>query len=109
MSPKDTRHSQHILKDPHVAFSTTWVDSLNCKNRKAIQGLGVCHPAKNHTDVAKGIKLLYEKFPDLRDTLTIRWVMENVWGSKIWVLTPTYIKHWNDERYGDEESGEFTF
>ena len=108
ISPKNTKHSQMILKNPKVAFSIAWFDPNNHKNRKAIQGLGVCRPAKNPTEIATGVKLLYKKFPDLRDILTVKWIMTNVWGSKIWVLKPTYMKYWDDEIYGDDETEEFT-
>lgn len=108
ISPQNTKHSQMILKNPNIAFSIAWFDSKNHKNRKGVQGLGVCCPAKNSTEIAVGIKLLYKNFPDLRDTLTVKWVTTNIWGSKIWVLKPTYMKYWDDEIYGDDESEEFT-
>ena len=109
ISSKKTKHSKMILKNQNVAFSIAWFDTKNHKNRKAIQGLGVCRPAKNPTEIATGVKLLYKKFPDLRDILTIKWIMTNTWGSKIWVLKPTYMKYWDDEIYGENESKEFLF
>ncbi|MBI2633461.1 MAG: pyridoxamine 5'-phosphate oxidase family protein [Parcubacteria group bacterium] len=109
ISPKDTKHSQMILKNPDITFSIAWFDPSNHKNRKAVQGLGVCRSAKNLVATTTGIKLLYKKFPDLRDTLTVKWIMKNVWGAKVWVLEPTYIKYWDDELYGDNETEEFTF
>lgn len=108
VSAKDATHSKMILKNPNVAFSVAWFDPSNHKNRKGIQGRGVCRPAKNPTEIATGIKLLYEKFPDLRDILTVKWIMTNAWGSKIWVLKPSSMKYWDDEVYGDDESEEFT-
>lgn len=107
ISSKDTKHSQMILKNPKIAFSIAWFDPGNHKNRKAIQGIGVCRPAKNPTEIARGTKLLYDKFPDLRDMLTFKWIMENAWDSKIWVLKPNYMKYRDDELYGDDESKEF--
>src|SRR3989338_4192366 len=104
ISQKDSKHSQLILKNPEVAFSIAWFDPTNHKNRKGIQGLGICSQAKNPIEIATGIKLLSKKFPDLRDTLTIKWIMTNIWGSKVWILKPSFIKYWDDEVYGDEES-----
>lgn len=108
ISPKKTKHSQMILKNPNIAFSIAWFDNKNHKNRKSIQGLGACRPAKNSIEIATGIKLLYKKFPDLRSILTLKWIMTNAFDSKIWVLKPTYMKYWDDEIYGDDESEEFT-
>ena len=107
ISPKDTKHSKMILKNPKIAFSMAWFDNNNHKNRKAVQGLGMCRPAKNPAEIVAGIKLLYKKFPDLRSILTIKWIKTNAWGSKIWILKPSYMKYWDDEIYGDKESEEF--
>ena len=109
ISPEDTKHGQMILKNPNIAFSIAWFDPKNHKNRKAVQGLGACRPAKNPAEIAAGIKLLYKNFPDLRDILTVKWIMTNAWGSKIWVLKPNYMKYWDDEIYGNNESKEFHF
>ncbi len=109
VSPENNRHSKMILKNPNIAFSIAWFDPGNHKSRKAIQGLGVCRPTKNPTEIATGIKLLYNKFPDLRDIHTVKWIMTNVWGAKVWVLKPSYMKYWDDEVYGENESEEFTF
>ena len=107
ISPVDTRHSAMILKNSKIAFSIAWYDRKNHKKRKSIQGLGVCQPAKNLIDIAKGIKVMYQNFPDLRDILTVKWIMNNAWGTKVWGLKPTYMKYWDDELYGDQESKEF--
>jgi len=109
ISPKDTKHSKMIQKNSKVAFSISWFDQKNHRNRKAIQGLGVCSTAKNPKEIATGIKLLYKKFPDLRDILTVKWILTNAWGTKIWVLKPTYMKYWDDEVYGEDEFKEFKF
>jgi uncharacterized protein YhbP (UPF0306 family) len=109
ISPKDTKHSKMIQKNPNIAFSVAWFDPKNHKNRKSVQGLGVCRATNNPNEIANGIKLLYKKFPDLRDILTVKWILSNAWGSKIWIIKPTYIKYWDDEIYGEEESEEFKF
>lgn len=107
ISPKKNRHSQMMLKNPKVAFSVAWFDPKNHQNRKAVQGLGVCRPAKTPQEIATGIRLLYKNFPDLREILTIKWIMTNAWGTKVWIVQPSYMKHWNDELYGEKESKEF--
>ncbi|OGH66313.1 MAG: hypothetical protein A3B90_01280 [Candidatus Magasanikbacteria bacterium RIFCSPHIGHO2_02_FULL_41_13] len=109
ISPKDTKHSTMIRKNSKIAFSIAWFDPKNHKNRKAVQGLGTCRTAKTPLEIATGIKLLYKNFPDLRRILTVKWIMTNAWGTKVWVVKPSYIKYWDDEVYGDDESEEFTF
>lgn len=107
ISPTETKHSQMILKNPKVAFSIAWYDSSNHKNRKGIQGLGICQPAKNENEIQIGVKLHNQNFPEFKERITIDWIHNNEWGSKIWVLKPSFIKYWDDEVYGDKESEEF--
>ena len=108
ISPEDTKHSKMILKNPKIAFSIAWFDSTNHKNRKAVQGLGICCPAENEEEIAIGVKLHNQNFPEFKERITINWIRTNEWGSKVWVLKPTYMKYWDDEIYGDDESEEFT-
>ena len=108
ISPENTKHSRMILKNPNVAFSIAWFDPNNHKNRKAVQGLGICRPAENEEEIKTGIRLHNQNFQEFKETITIKWVHNNKWGSKVWVVKPTYIKYWDDEIYGDNESEEFT-
>ena len=113
VSPEATKHSEMILKNPNVAFSFAWFDPMNVKNRKAIQGLGTCRIAAGsgdptHNEVEIGVRLHNENFPEFKEKITIDWIQTNEWGSKIWVLKPTFMKYWDDEVYGEEESEEFT-
>lgn len=108
LSSKDTKHSKSILNNPEVAVSITWFDQKNHRNRKSIQGTGVCRLA-NLSEIKTGVGLLYQNFPDLRDILTLKWVSENIWNSRIWVVDLKYVKYWDDEIYGDSESEEFRF
>ena len=109
ISPEETKHSSMILKNPKVAFSIVWFDSTNHKNRKAVQGLGVCRLAESESEIATGVKLHNQNFPEFKERITVDWIHTNEWGSKVWVLKPEYIKYWDDEIYGGEESEEFTF
>jgi len=108
ISSKDSKHSQMILKNPKVAFSASWFDLKNNKNRKGIQGLGICKQA-DIAESIKGIKLLYKGFPDLHDILTLEWIKTNAWNTKVWVIKPSYMKYFDDKVYGDDESEEFNF
>lgn len=107
ISPKDNKHSRMILKNSKIAFSIAWFDPKNHKNRKAIQGLGICRPAKNEKEIVIGVKLHNQNFPEFKERITVWWIHNNKWGSKVWVLKPNYIKYWDDELYKGNESKEF--
>lgn len=107
ISPTDTAHSKMILENPQVVFSTAWFDPANHKNRKAIQGRGTCRLAQNEEEMATGVRLHTANFPEFKERITTEWIRTNEWGAKVWVLQSTYIKYWDDERYGDDETEEF--
>ena len=107
ISPEDNKHSKMILQNPKIAFSVAWFDENNHKNRKAVQGLGICRPAKTEDEIATGVRLHNESFPELKDRITVDWIHTNEWNSKVWVLQPNYIKYWDDELYGHDETEEF--
>ena len=79
----------------------------NQKNRKGVQGKGVCEKVTNPIVMAHGIGLLFKKYPDLHDVLTVPWILENVWGTKLWAIKPGFVKYFDDEIYGENESEEF--
>ena len=109
ISPTKAKHSKYIEANSNIVFSFSWFDPKNLSNRKGVQGKGECKMVKNPIELAKGIKHMYDSFPEMRDILTLKWITENVWGTKLWVIKPTYIKHWDDEVYGEEENKEFNF
>ncbi len=108
ISRESARHSAMILKDPNIAFTVCWFDPANHKNRKAVQGLGACRLAGNEQEIMTGVALHNQNFPEFKERITVEWIHTNEWGSRVWVLTPTYMKYWDDELYGEDESKEFT-
>lgn len=109
VSPKDARHSEMILKNDNIAFSISWFDEQNHGNRKGVQGLGRCDIVKNPAEIITAIKALNEVFPDLKDMITVDWIKTNAWQVRVWAIQLTYIKYYDDEIYGEEESEEFNF
>lgn len=109
VSQKDSKHSQMILKNNHIAFAVAWFDCKDHSNRKGIQGLGICEIVKNPKYIISGIKALNQTFPDLKDIITVDWIKNNTWDVRVWSIKPTYAKYYDDEVYGEEESEEFNF
>ncbi len=106
VSSTDTMHSSQILKDPRVAFSTVWYNSENYADRKSVQGKGICKIAEGG-NIVTGIRLHNANFPAFKGRLTVDYITSDENNSKIWVIKPSYMKFWNDELYGDDESEEF--
>jgi len=104
-----TKNNQQIEKNPQVAFSTIWFDENDHANRKGVQGVGTCTVATDGPDIAKGIALHNLNYPEFRERITVEWIGSNEYGSKVWIIKPQFIKFWNDELYGDDESEDFGF
>jgi uncharacterized protein YhbP (UPF0306 family) len=109
VSPETSRHSQMIMKNPRVAYSVVWFNDGNHKDRKGLQGTGACRVAKNDEEIMTGVRLHNEKFPEFASRITVDWIHNNEFQSRVWVIEPDYMKHWNDEKYGAKESQEFRF
>jgi len=106
VSPEDTTHSQMILKNPRVAFSFAWFDPGDHRNRKAIQGKGTCRIASKEETNA-GVHLHNQNFPEFKERITVEWIATNEFTSRVWILEPEYVKYWDDELFGEDETVEW--
>lgn len=107
ISPDSAKHSTMILLDPNVAFSAVWFDPTNHSNRKSIQGLGECMVVSDVNEIAAAVGMHNKEFPEFSSRITPEWIKTNEYGSKVWKIKPHFIKYWDDELYGEEESKEF--
>lgn len=107
ISPASNNHSKHIAARPEVAFSVAWYDEHNLGNRKAVQGTGRMELIKGIPENIAALKIHHEKYPQWRDIITWDNIVKKVIESKVYKLTPSYIKFWNDELYGEEGTKEF--
>jgi len=105
----DTQYGKQLLQDPKLAFAAAWRNDSNHLDRKGIQGVGEAIFTKDEEDIAIGIRLHNQNYPEFAERITVDWVHTNEDGSGVWVIQPTFIKFWNDELYGDEETEEFKF
>lgn len=102
-------HSISILKDAQVAFNIAWYEHHNHKNRKAIQGQGVCQIATDAHDISVGVQLHNSLYPEFSTRITVEWINNIDNKSHVWFIDPQYIKYWDDELYGATETKEFEF
>lgn len=109
VSPTDTKHSKHIAKNPHVAFSIPWYDEMNLANRKAIQGIGACKRITSAKETIRLLKNHYQYYPLWKDAITYKAMREKLIESRPYVIKPTHMKFWNDELYGEEKVEQFSF
>jgi len=108
VSNEQTKHSQQILKNPNIAFSVAWFNPNNHADRKAVQGQGLCRRA-NDEEIQIGVQLHNQNFPEFSEKITVDWIKSADNKSGIWIIEPKFMKYWDDQLYGDEETEEFTF
>lgn len=109
ISSEDTKHSQQIIINPNVAFSTIWFNPKDHTDRKGVQGKGVCRIATTDNDISQGVMLHNKNYPEFKKRITPQWIKTNEYKSRVWIIKPSFIKFWNDELYGEEETEEFNF
>ena len=109
VSNEETKHSKQILENSRVAFSIAWFNTEDSEDRKGVQGTGTCKIAQIDEEITRGVELHNLKFPEFKDKITFDWIKSVDNKSHIWIIEPDYIKYWDDEFYGDEETEEFTF
>ena len=109
ISDEEANHSQQILKNSKIAFSIAWFNAKNHEDRKAVQGTGICRIAEGDEEIKKGVELHNSNFPEFSEEITVDWVKSDKNKSHVWIIEPDYMKYWNDELYGDEETDDFSF
>lgn len=109
ISGEDTKHSAQIEKDPNVAFSVVWFNGKNHKDRKGVQGQGICRLAESDEEITKGVQIHNKLYPVFAERIVVAWIKSKLNKSQVYVIEPSYIKYWDDELYGDEEDEEFRF
>jgi len=109
ISGEETKHGQQILENSRIAFSIAWFNVKNHEDRKAVQGTGICRIADGDEEINKGVELHNLHFPEFAEQITVDWIKNDKNKFHVWVVEPDYMKYWNDELYGDEETEEFSF
>lgn len=112
VSPLDTKHTKHISNNENVSFSVVWFDEQNLGDRKGIQGQGVCREIQDPQLIAGYLKNHYKYFPSWKESINLKAITEKLIKSRPFVITPKYIKFWNDELYKNTDTDpvrEFTF
>lgn len=102
ISSKETNHMQHILKDPEMAFNIAWYNPNDHTDRKAIQGRGLCYQAKSEKEIARGVHLHNQRYPEFAEKITVDWITDTDNDSCVWVIKPRYVKFWNDTLFGED-------
>lgn len=109
VSDPEARHGVHLSERNRIAFSIAWYDKNDMGNRKAVQGTGICERISDPITVGKFLMNHYIYYPLWKQVITEKSMREKIISSRPYIITPQYMKFWNDELYGEEGTKEFTF
>ena len=104
----EARFGKNIIADERVSFAISWFNSENHEDRKGIQAEGVCRIAEN-SEIDAGVNYHNQRFSEFSHRITSDWIRSEDNSSQIWVITPKYIKFWNDELFAPIDTQTFIF
>lgn len=104
----DALHSQQIVANSTIAFSTTWFNLDDHTDRKSIQWVGECVKADTLKDITIGIRLHNTYFPQFAERITVDRLLADP-NRAVWIIKPVSIKFWNDGLYGINWTKTFEF
>jgi uncharacterized protein YhbP (UPF0306 family) len=107
-SKPSTQHIKNLANNKNVAFNISWFEVDNQENRKGIQGRGICKQITNPLEMLDLFKNHIKYFPDWKDYLTLENFTKGLIESRPFIITPTYMKFWNDELF-DDKPKDFVF
>ena len=101
----DSKHGQHIQKNPNVAFSIFDSATKVIDDKKGIQGQGTCVQVHDIVEATKGLMLWHRNNPGAEKKITVESIKKFM-DTRIFKISPNYIKFCAKELYGESEYGE---
>lgn len=87
-----------------MAFSTAWFDPDNMKDRKSVQGRGECTMLTERSDIEAGLAALKNQLG--WEHVSADALLDGSAEVSLYRITPSYIKYWDDELLGEEQTFE---
>lgn len=109
ISDPKAKHSINIAQNPKISFNICFVNENDMWDRKAIQGVGTCKLITNPLTIGKFIVNHFKFFPTWKEWMSKKDMVEKLIETRPYVITPTFIKFWNDELYGEDGTCEWSF
>ena len=101
-----TRHAKEFLKNPHVAFNIFDSAQKNGDPIKiGVQGTGTISQVKGLADNTKAILLWHQANPGMETRISIKDLLKRVTDTRIYKITPIFMKHFNKSLYPETKYG----
>ncbi len=100
LTDPSSRHGQEMAKNPKVAFSIFDSGQPNVAAVKiGIQGIGIISPVKGLKANTQALLAWHRANPGKEKDITIKDVVKTLTDSRMYQITPTYLKHFNKSLY----------
>ena len=99
-------HGKDMTRNNKVAFNIYDSHQKITKPKKGVQGKGICTKVKGVVEVTKGLFLWHKANPGIEKNITVADILKKLSDTKLYKITPTYLKFFNKVLYGSEEYGE---
>jgi len=97
-------HGKNMAKDNRVAFNIFDSQQKIDKPKRGVQGSGTIEIVKGIINVTKALALWHKQNPGVEKKITIK-ELKKFADTKVFKITPTYLKFFNKALYSPEEYG----
>lgn len=102
--PNNT-HGNIMAKNPKVAFNIFDSRQKITKPKKGLQGKGKISMVKELKNVTTALNLWHTANSGIEERITAKNILDKKSDTKIFKITPIYLKYFNNQLYGKGEYG----
>lgn len=102
--PNNT-HGNIMSGNPKVAFNVFDSRQKITEPKKGLQGKGKISMVRGPKDVTAALNLWHKANPGVEERITAKTILDKNSDTKIFKITPTYLKYFNKQLYGEKEYG----
>lgn len=99
-----TAHAKNIALNGRVAFNIFDSHQKIINPKKGVQGFGKGEIVKGLSSTVKALLLWHRQNPGIEKSITIKDILKKITDTKIYKITPTFLKFFNDKLYDPEDS-----
>jgi len=98
-------HGKDFSKNNKIAFNIFDSHQKITKSKKGVQGSGFIEIVRSVVNVSKALYLWRKANPGIEKNITVKDILKKITDTKIYKITPNYLKFFNKVLYSPEEYG----